>query len=213
MALEDPGFVAVLAEYNERLAREDPIVHNPKALQAADVNDLLIPVGEDVGRLMHALVVGLGAHIIVELGTSYGYSTLFLADAAKATGGKVYSYDVAANKQAYARERLQRAGLSDYVEFRLGDAVELLEGQPGPVDFVLMDLWKDLYVPCFHRVAPLLGPSGTILADNMTFPPQARKDAETYRAAVRATPGMLSTLLPIGNGIDIAVKQDFLSDS
>jgi hypothetical protein len=47
----------------------------------------------------------------------------------------------------------------------------------------------------------------------MTFPPQARKDAETYRAAVRATPGMLSTLLPIGNGIDIAVKQDFLSDS
>jgi predicted O-methyltransferase YrrM len=88
MALEDPGFVAVLAEYNERLAREDPIVHDPQALQAADVNDLLIPVGEDVGRLMHALVVGLGAHIIVELGTSYGYSTLFLADAAKATGGQ-----------------------------------------------------------------------------------------------------------------------------
>jgi len=213
MALEDPGFLAVLAEYNERLAREDPIVHDPQALQAADVNDLLIPVGEDVGRLMHALVVGLGAHIIVELGTSYGYSTLFLADAAKATGGKVYSYDVAANKQAYARERLQRAGLSDYVEFRLGDAVELLEGQTGPVDFVLMDLWKDLYVPCLHRVAPLLGPSGTILADNMTFPPQARTDAETYQAAVRAIPGMLSTLLPIGNGIDIAVKQDFLSDS
>jgi predicted O-methyltransferase YrrM len=209
MTLYDHKFTAVLSDYNERLKEEDKIVHDPEVLKTVDVNTLLIPVGEEVGRLMHSLVVGLDAKIIVELGTSYGYSTLFLADAARATGGKVYSYDVAAKKQAYAREQLERAELADFVEFRLGDAVETLSSQPGPVDFVLMDLWKDLYIPCLEKLAPMLGASGTILADNMTFPLQARKDALAYQAAVRAIPGMQATLLPIGNGIDIAVRQAF----
>ena len=211
MALDDPRFTAVLADYNERLTEEDKILHDPAtSIPDLDVDSLLIPVGEDVGRLMHAMVVGLNAKVIVELGTSYGYSTLFLADAARATGGRVYSYDVAANKQAHARAQLDRAGLADHVEFRLGDAVELLVSQPGPVDFVLLDLWKNLYIPCLRKVAPLLGNSGTILADNMTFPPQSRPEADAYRAAVRAMPDLQATLLPIGNGIDIAVKQGFL---
>jgi len=209
MALDDPKFTAVLSDYNARLKKEEKILHDPVAIKTVDVNSLLIPVGEEVGRLMHSLAVGLNAKVIVELGTSYGYSTLFLADVARATGGKVYSYDVAAEKQAYAREQLARAGLADFVEFRLGDAVETLSSQPGPVDFVLMDLWKDLYIPCLERLAPLLGDSGTILADNMTFPPQARADALAYQAAVRAIPGIQATLLPIGNGIDIAVRQAF----
>lgn len=211
MALDDPAFTAVLAEYTTRLIEEDKLLHDPGTVIAElDVDSLLIPVGEEVGRLMHAMVVGLKARTIVELGTSYGYSTLFLADAAAATGGRVYSYDVAANKQAHARAQLERAGLAGLVDFRLGDAVALLDSQPGPVDFVLMDLWKDLYIPCLHKVAPLLGPSGTILADNMIFPPNSRPDADAYRAAVRAMPGMQASLLPIGNGIDIAVKQGFV---
>jgi len=209
MTLCDPKFAAVLSDYNDRLTREAKIIHDPEALKTIDVNDFLIPVGEEVGRLMHSLVVGLNARIIVELGTSYGYSTLFLADAARATGGKVYSYDVAAEKQGYATEQLKRADLADFVEFRLGDAVTLLASQPGPVDFVLIDLWKDLYIPCLEQVAPLLGDSGTILADNMTFPPQSRGDALAYQRAVRAIPGMQATLLPVGNGIDIAVRQAF----
>ncbi len=210
MALDDPKFTAVLAEFNARLASEYDAMRDPARIAALDVDSLLIPVGEDVGRLMHAMVVGLKARVIVELGTSYGYSTLFLADAARATGGKVYSYDVAADKQAYALERLKRVGLEDQVIFLCGDALELLASQPGTVDFVLLDIWKDLYVPCLERIAPLLGASGTILADNMTHPPQARADADAYMAAVRALPDMQAALLPIGNGIDIAVKQKFL---
>lgn len=209
MALHDPEFSAVLTDYNARLAKEKEIMRDPAAMAQVDVNSLLIPIGEEVGRLMHALILGLNGRVLVELGTSYGYSTLFLADAARATGGHVYSYDVAVDKQAYAKAQLKRAGLDGFVEFRLGNAVELLQYQPGPVDFVLMDLWKDLYIPCLNRVAPLLAPGGTILADNMTFPPQARADADAYMAAVRAIPDMQATLLPVGNGIDIAVKQGF----
>lgn len=210
MALDDPKFTAVLSDYNARLAEEQEIMQDPEKLKNADVNTLLIPVGEDVGRLMHALIIGLDAKVIVELGTSYGYSTLFLADAARATGGKVYSYDVAADKQAYAGERLRQAGLFDRVEFRHGDAVKLLADQPGPVGFVLMDLWKDLYIPCLEQVAPLLRPGGVILADNMTFPAAARANADAYMAAVRAMPDMQAALLPIGNGTDLAVKQGFI---
>jgi predicted O-methyltransferase YrrM len=72
MTLCDPKFAAVLSDYNDRLTREAKIIHDPEALKTIDVNDFLIPVGEEVGRLMHSLVVGLNARIIVELGTSYG---------------------------------------------------------------------------------------------------------------------------------------------
>lgn len=211
MQIGDSALAAVLADYNGRLEKERSILFNNVGLnEDLDINDFLIPVGEEVGQIMHALVVGLRARIIVELGTSYGYSTLFLADAARQTGGHVYSYDVAAQKQAYAREQLERADLAGNVTFITGDAVELLKDQPGPIDFVLMDLWKDLYVPCLERVTPILGKSGAILADNMTFPESARADAQAYMAAVRALPDMQATLLPIGNGIDIAVKQAFV---
>ncbi|HJQ15483.1 MAG TPA: class I SAM-dependent methyltransferase [Allosphingosinicella sp.] len=208
MALDDPRFVATLAEYNQRLAEERKIIASADVVpEALDYDALLVPVGEDVGRLMHAMVVGLKAQIIVELGTSYGYSTMFLADAARATGGRVYSYDVKANKQAYARERLERLGLADCVEFRLGDAGEMLGSQPGPVDFALIDHVKHLYVPSLERLVPILSQGATVIADNMLFPLQAVKDAEIYRAAVRAMPEMEAVLMPMGSGIDIAVKQ------
>jgi predicted O-methyltransferase YrrM len=210
MAMKDPAFVSVLAEYNARLAEESKIIRDPAtSITDLDLDKYLIPVGEDVGRLMHTMVIGLDARVIVELGTSYGYSTLFLADAARATGGHVYSYDLAPEKQAYARERLERAGLSKQVDFRSGDAIELLASQPEPVDFVLLDIWKDLYVPCLERIVPLLRAGGTILADNMIFPPDSRADAAAYRVAVRAVPEIQAVLLPIGNGIDIAIKQGF----
>lgn len=210
MAITDPAFADVLADYNSRLEKEDAILFNKDgSINDVDPNTLLIPVGEDVGRVMHALVVGLDAKTIVELGTSYGYSTLFLADAARQTGGMVYSYDVAADKQAYAREQLERADLADYVTFVHGNAVELLKTQPGPVDFALIDLWKHLYVPCLEQLVPILGPGATIIADNMIRPKNSRAEAQSYMNAVRALPDMQATLLPLGNGIDIAVKQGF----
>lgn len=210
MAITDPAFTEVLADYNSRLEKEDALLFNHDgSLNDVDPNMLLIPVGEDVGRLMHSLVVGLNAKTIVELGTSYGYSTLFLADAARQTGGMVYSYDVAANKQAYAREQLERAGLVDHVTFVHGNAVSLLKTQPGPVDFALIDLWKNLYVPCLEQLVPILGVGATLIADNMIRPANSRAEAQSYMSAVRALPGMQATLLPLGNGIDIAVKQGF----
>jgi predicted O-methyltransferase YrrM len=164
-------------------------------------------VGEEVAALMVDMIIGLKAQIIVELGTSYGFSTLFLADAARRTGGRVYTYDVHAGKQDHARAKLREANLGEYVEFRLGDAVALLADQPGPVHFALLDIWKDLYVPCLHALLPRLAVGGVIVADNMLRPEVARPEAIAYRAAVRAVPDLQAVLLPIGQGIDVACRQ------
>ena len=69
-----------------------------------------------------------------------------------------------------------------------------------------MDLWKELYVPCFDALYPKLAPNGVIVADNMLFPEAYRAEATVYRTAVRSKPDMQAVLLPIGQGIDISCR-------
>ncbi len=199
----DARIERVLSEYDERAAKET-------ALFAAGWDrderrdQLLLRVGPETGRLVNILAAEAGAKNILELGTSYGYSTVWLAEAASRTGGKVLSLDLAASKQAYARDMLTRAGLLAHVELMTGDAVEILGRLPGPFDFVLIDLWKDLYVTCLELVAPRLSPGAILVADNMLRPEAARPDAEAYRARVRAYPDMESVLLNVGSGIEVS---------
>ena len=204
----DQAFQNVLDLYKRRMADESAA---SAGLSPADFarrrDEFLLPVGEPAARFLHSLAVGLGAKRIVELGTSYGFSTLFLADAARTTGGKLYSYENVPAKQSYARERIAEAGLASFVEWRLGDALELLREQPGPVDLVLIDIWKDLYTPSFERVYPLLADGGVIVADNMLYPESARPSTTAYARAVRAKPDMEGALLSIGHGLDVACRR------
>jgi predicted O-methyltransferase YrrM len=206
--MTSPAFDKVLEHYRQRMTAESVLHATPGFDLHAHRDELLLPVGEDVARLMVDLVVGLKAQTLVEVGTSYGFSTLFLAEAARRTDGRLFTYEIHPEKQAYAQERIKEAGLLEYVEFHLGDAVKLLEVQPGPVDFVLLDLWKDLYIPCFERLYPVLREGGVIIADNMLYPESARVPAAAYQAAVRAKPDMQAVLLPIGQGIDLACRSD-----
>lgn len=204
----DQAFERVLGTYRQRIAEESTAsaaLSGEEFAQRRD--DFLLAVGEPAARFLHSLAIGLGAKRIVELGTSYGFSTLFLADAARATGGTLYTYDSIASKHDYARERIAEAGLADVVEWRLGDALELLREQPGPVDLVLIDVWKNLYTPCFELVYPLLADGGVVVADNMIHPPSARQATAAYAAAVRSKPDMEGVLLSVGHGLDIACRR------
>jgi len=200
----DTRFDALLARYHARIAEEDRVMKGDPADFHRRRDEFLLAVGPEVGRLLHALIIGRGAKRILELGTSYGYSTAFLADAARHTGGRVFTMDLAANKQQYARARLEEAGLLPQVEWMLGDATQMLKTLEGPFDFVLVDLWKDLYVPCLELFYGKLAQNAVIVADNMLFPERVRADAETYRAAVTAKANLQSVLLPIGNGIEVS---------
>lgn len=200
----DTRFQTLLSRYHARIAAETQLMESDPAGFSKRRDEFLLAVGPEVGWLLHALIVGRGAKRILELGTSYGYSTAFLADAAAETGGRVYTMDLAANKQAYARTQLEEAGLAARVEWMLGDATEMLKSFDAPIDFVLVDLWKDLYVPCLELFHGKLAPNAVIVADNMLFPERVRADAEAYRAAVKAKRNLQSVLLPIGNGIELS---------
>ena len=203
----DPALQAVLAEYERRSEQEWQVMKSlPPAEIASRIDEFLISIGPDTAKLLHLIITAARAQVLVELGASYGYSTLWLADAARATGGRVHSLELSAAKVEYARGQLRRAGLDAYVEFHVGDALETLRRLPGPFDFVLVDLWKDLYVPCLDLFHPKLSSNAFVAADNMTFPPNP-KEQEAYRRAVRAKGDLESMLLPVGSGVELSKKR------
>jgi predicted O-methyltransferase YrrM len=201
----DPAVNAVLAEYQKRMQAEDALrqaVSRQEWLSRRD--EFLLEVGEAVGALLNILAREAKSKTILEIGTSYGYSTVWLAEAARATQGKVITLDLKAEKQAYARSMLEKAGLAAHVEFRCGEALELIGKMGETIDFVLLDLWKDLYIPCFDAMLPKLGHGAFIAADNMIFPPDNHAMAAQYRAHVRSQPDFETILLPTGHGIELS---------
>lgn len=198
----DDAVRTVLKEYEARNVKERAMMAElVRGGGSINRDDLLLAVGPESGALLKTLAQGAGARHILELGTSYGYSTVWLAMAAKETGGKVTTCDVARSKQVYAAAALTRAGLIDYVVFRPGDALQTIPTFADGIDFVLVDLWKDLYVPCLERFLPKLNPGAILVADNMLQPVQSRPDALAYR---RAVPGMSSVLLSVGSGLEVS---------
>ena len=205
--MSDTKFKDVLADYRRRAEAEAGFLANASPADVrARADDLLLHVGESEAELLRVLAIANGSKFIVELGTSLGFSTLFLADAARLTGGRVFTFEFSEAKQAFAREQIARAGLGAFVDWRLGDALSLLHDLESGVDFVFIDLWKDLYKPALEAIAPKLAPKAVIAADNMLYPEFARPDAEAYRAAVKTLPNFHSTLLPIGHGIELSVR-------
>src|SRR5712664_1645598 len=195
----DDKVKAVLEAYHARIRDEEKARHEPNATRAGDWRDkALLAVGPDTGRLINILARSLDAPTILELGTSYGYSGIWLAEAARAKGGRLITMELADFKSVHASEMASKAGLAGHVDFKVGDAVQMISELPMGVDFVLVDLWKDLYVPCLEAFYPKLSPGALIVADNVTFPPDAIASVKKYRDAVRSKPHMESVLLPVG---------------
>jgi predicted O-methyltransferase YrrM len=208
----DDAIESVLVEYEKRGAAEFALQADIGEEQWHERRDeFLIAVGRETGTLLNILAKAIKAQVIVELGTSYGYSTVWLAEAARKTGGKVISLDLSAEKQDYASQVLRRAGLATHVEFLPGDARETLASLPGPFDFVLVDLWKDLYISCFDLFYPKLNPGAFIAADNMLRPESYRPHAIAYRRHARSKPKIDSVLLPVGSGVELSRYGDSLS--
>ncbi|HTT03266.1 MAG TPA: class I SAM-dependent methyltransferase, partial [Steroidobacteraceae bacterium] len=133
-----------------------------------------------------------------------GYSTVWLAEAARATGGRVYSLEIDPAKVEYGRRMLHKAGLAAWVEHRVGDALATLSTVPGGMDFVLIDLWKPLYVATLEAVYPRLNAGALIAADNILLPQLYRVYSAQYQAAVKVKPGLETVTIPIGDGIELS---------
>lgn len=114
----------VLTQYDKRIEEEKTLAESLSFEERNErIDEFLLPVGEATGMFLNEMVKASHSKIILELGTSYGYSTVWLAEAARANGGKVISMEKSDEKANYARQKIKEAGLHYYVEFRVGGCV------------------------------------------------------------------------------------------
>jgi predicted O-methyltransferase YrrM len=199
----DSKIESVLATYHEMLEKERgaPRVEAPGGRDGG--RDMRMrAVGPRTGQLLNILAASLPNPTILELGTSFGYSGIWLAEAAQRAGGRLITMELHGYKSEFARDMADKAGLADVIDFRVGDAVEMISRLEVGIDFVLVDLWKDLYLPCLEAFYPLLNPGAIVVADNMIRP--GNDDVKAYGAAIRAKQGISSVLLPVGSGLEIS---------
>ncbi|SHJ36597.1 Predicted O-methyltransferase YrrM [Maribacter aquivivus] len=202
---KDSKFLQVLAAYDERMQSEDEIMKSLPVVEGMKRRDeFLLSVGEDAAVFMNTLLKSAKSKTILEIGTSYGYSTLWLAEAARENDGIVITLEADETKVTYAKHRLYEAGLSKYVDFRVGDALTLMKEAKETFDFVLVDVWKELYLPCFELFYPKLKNKAWVVADNMIFPTQSIEETKRYQNRIRNTGVFSSVLLPIGSGMELS---------
>jgi predicted O-methyltransferase YrrM len=201
----DEKIAAVLDAYHQRIQQERMQPREAPGGRDGGQDQRMRAVGPQTGQLLNILARSFKAPIILELGTSFGYSGIWLAEAARATGGRLITMEVHAYKSAFAHDMAQKAGLADHIDFQVGDAVQMIRALPDGIDFVLVDLWKDLYVPCLEAFYPKLNPGAVIVADNIRTD---RSDVMDYVRAIRAKPNMTSVMLPVGQGVEISRYKD-----
>jgi predicted O-methyltransferase YrrM len=154
----------------------------------------------------HMLCRALRAKRVVEVGTSFGVSTLYLADAVRANGGGlVIGTEYEPAKATAARANFAAAGLDHLIELREGDLRETLKAIEGPVDFVLMDIWTEMARPALELVHPHLRPGAIVVADNTGG--YFRDSYRHFFAFVNEpTNGLKTMTLPFEGGLELVVK-------
>jgi predicted O-methyltransferase YrrM len=138
---------------------------------------------------------------VLEIGTSNGYSTIWLAASVKPHGGRVTSIDRSARKHDLARRNLELAEVLDAVDLRLGDATAVVGSLPGPFDFVLFDGDRVSAPAQLQRLLPKLWPGALVLADNVLSHPA---EIAGYLAAIDSLRYCQHVIVPIGKGLSVA---------
>jgi predicted O-methyltransferase YrrM len=156
----------------------------------------------DTAQIVSMLARGSRATRVLEIGTSNGYSTIWLAVSVAPAGGRVTSIDRSAEKQKMARENLAKAGLLDSVELLCGDATEILAALAGPFDFVFFDADRVTAHKQLALLLPKLAPPAFLLADNALSHPAEIAD---YLAAIRNLRDIQHALIPVGKGLSVAL--------
>ncbi len=174
--LQDPKVATALdrmyAEAKNQMSllrdRRDELQRQMTAQERAEaMSEFYIPVTPEAGRLLYALVRATRPATVVEFGMSFGLSAIHLASAVRDNGGgQVVTTELNAAKIAAAKETFAKIGLDDVITILEGDALSTLAELQGPVDFVLLDGWKDLYLPVLELLEPRLSPGVLIVADN-----------------------------------------------
>lgn len=176
----------------------------------AFLRDKLVALDPDKGRLAYTLCRALNARRVVEVGTSFGVSTLYLTAALRDNAAvldddrKVIGTEIEPSKAASARANLAEAGLASYAEIREGDALTTLRSIDGPIDFVLIDTWIPVALPALRLLMPRLREGAIVMCDNVQ---QFAKAYRPYTDFVRdPANGLRSMLWPKLGGVELSVR-------
>lgn len=176
------------------------------AERAGTWRDLNVPDSD--GQLLHDLIVKHRYTRALEIGTSTGHSGFWIAWALSKTGGKLVTVELDESRHREALKNFEAAGLSTFIDARLGDAHAIVPALPGPFDFVVSDADKDWYPNYFKAVLPKLVVGGCYRTHNVSE--SGRRGAQgsrDYLALLRATPNLETTVDERGGGLAITDKE------
>jgi predicted O-methyltransferase YrrM len=158
------------ARLRERREDFDRLASATAQERADALSEIYMPVTPEAGRLLYSLVRATRPSTIVEFGMSLGISAIHLASAVRDNGsGRVVTTELSAAKVVAAKKTFAEIGLDDFITVLEGDALTTLASQDGPVEFVLLDGWKELYLPVIMLLEPHLTPGALIVADNTSM--------------------------------------------
>ena len=177
-----------------------------KAFKTADFKNVYMSISYEEGRVLYQIARSHKLRLIVEFGSSFGISALFLGAALKDQGtGQMIGTEIEPDKVSAARANLARAGLGKVVEIREGDALKTLQVVDEPVDMLFLDGWKDLYLPITQMLLPKMQPGSVLVADNINMFPRELKPFREFLVDEHGG-GFVSTTLPVGNSLEFAIK-------
>jgi len=163
----------------------------------------MLNVPAEDGRLLRLLAETIGAKQIVEIGTSNGYSGLWQCLALKATGGRLTTFEIDAERAALARQNFKKAGVDDLVTLVEGDAHEKVAQVQGPVDLCFIDADKEGYSDYLTKLLPKVRPGGLIVAHNIT---PGMADPK-FLAAITTNPDLETVFYQQGGGVSVTLKK------
>jgi predicted O-methyltransferase YrrM len=177
-------------------------------------------VDPEVGALLRIMAMSIGAARVLEIGTAIGYSGIWLAGALPADG-MLLTMEMDEERAREARDNFARAGLANRVSVIVGDAQLKIAKVSGPFDLIFQDGDKKLYTPLLDRLVGLLRQGGLLLTDNVLwdgevapgFTDTPHRDAATTRAVIEynervaSHPQLLTTIVPLRDGVSISVKR------
>jgi predicted O-methyltransferase YrrM len=189
---------ALLAELEE-LGKTNDRAH-------ADRPRRMLNITRDTGELLAVLVRAAVARRVLEIGTSNGYSTLWLASAARAIGGAVTTVELSEYKVGLATANFARSGLASHITLLHEDAGRVLRrSADGAFDLVFLDSERPEYPGWWPDLKRVLRPGGLLVVDNAT---SHAAEMAPFVALVTADAAFVTSLVPVGNGEFLAVKAD-----
>jgi predicted O-methyltransferase YrrM len=162
-------------------------------------------ITREEGELLHQIALSTNARVVVEIGTSYGFSALFWGAALLQTGGLLHTIDINPAKAESSKKTFADAGLDKIIINHVGAAADLLAGLKGPIDLAFIDADKPSTRIYFDLIWPKLRVGGSVLVDNATTHKDQLADFVSY---VRSLPEAASFEVAVGNGVEWTIKTE-----